>query len=131
VSLVIDASVLVAALVDSGPEGSWAESLLGEEHLIAPHLLPVETTSVLRRLEGSGRLTRLEAGAAVRDINALPVELLPFAPFAERIWALRAGVSSYDACYVAIAEHFGIACATLDRRLARASGPRCEFRLPP
>jgi len=92
--------------------------------------MPVEATNVLRRLEASGKLTRLEAGAAAQDITALPIELLPFAPFAQRVWALRANLSSYDAWYVAIAEHFGIGCATLDRRLAGASGPKCEFLLP-
>ncbi|MDX1380783.1 MAG: type II toxin-antitoxin system VapC family toxin [Xanthomonadales bacterium] len=130
-NLVVDASVLVAATVDSGAEGAWAESVLTEGDLFAPHLLPVEATNVLRRLEASGALTRLEAAAAAQDLNELNIELLPFAPFAERVWALRPNLSSYDAWYIAIAERFGIGCATLDRRLARASGPTCEILLPP
>lgn len=130
-SLVIDASVLVAAVADSGPRGRWAEGLLVRDPLLAPHLLPVEATNVLRRLEGAGKLDRLEAAAAARDITELPMELLPFAPFAERIWELRRNLSAYDAWYVAIAEAFSVECATLDRRLARASGPQCRFLLPP
>ena len=35
---VVDSSVLVAALVDSGREGSWAESTLAEGNLAGPEL---------------------------------------------------------------------------------------------
>lgn len=130
-SIVVDASVLVAAAVDSGTSGDWAEELLARESLIAPHLLPVEASNVLRRLELAGKLDRLEAAAAARDINELGIELLPFAPFATRVWELRRNISCYDAWYVAVAEHFSIPCATLDRRLARANGLACTFLLPP
>lgn len=56
--------------------------------------------------------------------------LVPFEPFAERVWELRRNVTSYDAWYVAVAEAFRLPLATLDRRLSRASGPSCRFRLP-
>lgn len=36
---VVDASVLVAALVDSGAEGMWAESVIDEGSLAAPELV--------------------------------------------------------------------------------------------
>lgn len=99
--------------------------------LVAPHLALVEATNILRRLEVSGRLGRLEAGAAARDLFLLELELVPFTPFAERIWELRSHVTSYDAWYVAVAEDFDLPLATLDRRLAAAYGPRCSFLLPP
>jgi hypothetical protein len=41
VSIVVDASVLVAAVVDSGTAGEWAETILSRDFLLAPHLLPV------------------------------------------------------------------------------------------
>lgn len=130
-SIVVDASVLVAAVVDSGADGEWAETILSRDFLLAPHLLPVEATNVLRRLESSGKLTRLEAAAAAQDVAQLEIQLLPFAPFAARVWELRRNLSSYDAWYVAIAEQFATVCATLDRRLAKSSGPTCKFLLPP
>ncbi|GAB4198893.1 MAG: hypothetical protein OHK0013_08590 [Sandaracinaceae bacterium] len=43
------------------------------------------------------------------------------------MWALRASLTAYDACYVALAEALSCPLATLDTRLARASGPRCRF----
>jgi len=130
VSAVVDASLLVAASADAGAGGRWAESILLGGGLVAPDLVLVEATNTLRRLELAGRISRVEAASAARDLLALELELAPFAPFAERIWALRATVSSYDAWYVAIAEELDLPLATLDQRLAAAPGPRCRFVLP-
>ena len=129
-SVVVDASVLVAAATDAGRDGAWAEETVAEGEIISPHLVLVEATNILRRLERVRALTRLEATAAHRDLLRLDLTLVPFEPFAERVWALRGGVTAYDAWYVAVAEAFGLALATLDRRLARASGPTCKFRCP-
>ena len=130
-SVVVDASLLVAATSDAGAEGRWAEDVVRTGSLVAPPLALVEATNILRRLELEGRLGRLEAGAAARDLLLFDLELVPFSPFAERIWELRANVTSYDAWYVAVAEQCALPLATLDRRLARATGPRCRFLLPP
>lgn len=129
-SAVIDASVLVAATTDAGREGVWAEHVLGQGGIVAPHLVLVEATNILRRLERSKELTRLEAAAAQRDVVRLDIEFLPFEPFADRVWELRQNLTSYDAWYVAIAEAVDFPLATLDRRLARATGPSCRFLTP-
>jgi len=50
---------------------------------------------------------------------------MPIRPFEDRIWQLRRNLTCYDAWYVATAEALEIPLATLDRRLARAPGPRC------
>ena len=42
---------------------------------------------------------------------------------------LRANVTAYDACYVALAEGLDCALCMGDGRLARASGPRCAMLL--
>lgn len=130
-SAVVDASLLVAATTDAGEEGAWAEGVLRAGNLIAPHLALVEATNILRRLEMANKLGRMEASAAARDLLVLDLELVPFTPFAERVWELRPNVTSYDAWYVAVAEQFDLPLATLDRRLAAATGPRCRFLLPP
>ena len=126
-SAVVDASVLVAAATDVGTAGAAAERVLAEGDLVAPHLVLVEATNILRRLEQGRRLTRLEATAAHRDLLTLDLDLVPFEPFADRIWELRGNLTSYDAWYVAVAEALRLPLATLDRRLSRASGPRCRF----
>ena len=130
-TVVADASVLVAALVDSGREGKWAESAVTEGSLAGPELVLAEASNILRRLERSGEISRLEANSAHRDLLRLDVELFPFAPFADRVWALRSNLTSYDAWYVALAEAFGCPLMTLDRKLSRATGPTCDIVTPP
>lgn len=126
-TVVVDASCVVAALVDSGDSGLWAESVLTGGTLVAPHLLPAEVANVLRRAAMSERISADTAALAHADLLELRVTLVPYEPFADRIWQLRATVSAYDAWYVALAEQLGAPLATLDRRLASAPGPRCEF----
>ena len=130
-TLVVDASMVVSALVDAGGAGRWAEAKLASGPLCAPHLMPVEVTNVLRRTAASGKIAQDVASMAVADFLDLRIEFFPFAPFAPRIWELRAHVSCYDAWYVALAEFLESNVATLDGRLARAAGPRCGFETPP
>ena len=127
---VVDASVLVAATADAGSEGIWAEGIVGDGPLAAPHLVLVEATNILRRFELIKRLTPLETASAHRDVLHLDIELFPFEPFADRVWELRSNLTCYDAWYVAIAEALDIPLATLDRRLASATGPACRFLIP-
>lgn len=129
-TVVVDASVLVAALVDSGPEGQWAESAVTEGMLAGPELALAECSNILRRLERAGDITRLEANCAQRDLMGLDIELFPYSPFARRVWTLRSNLTSYDAWYVAVAEALGCPLITLDRKLARAAGPACEIIVP-
>lgn len=130
-SAIIDASVLVAALIDSGQDGPWAEAAIAQGQLAAPEMVLAETTNILRRMEQSGQVSRLEATASFRDLLRLDVELYPFTPLAERIWELRANVTSYDAWYVALAEALHSPLFTLDRRLGKAGGIHCEVIVPP
>lgn len=129
-SAVVDASVLVAALVDSGAQGEWAEQILAAADLHAPDIVRAEAANTLRRLESAGVITRPMANGAFDDLLRLDLQLLPFDPFAERIWALRANVTCYDAWYVAAAEALQLPLATLDGRLARSTGPSCRFLTP-
>ena len=128
---VIDASALVAGLFATDPTGVWAESKVAELDLAGPELVLVESTNILRRLEHSGLISRLEATTALRDLVQIEIELFPFRPFADRVWSLRDNVTSYDAWYVAVAEHLGCPLLTIDRRLGNATGPACEVVLPP
>jgi predicted nucleic acid-binding protein len=128
--VVVDASVVVAALVDSGPDGRWAEEVLISGSLAAPHLLPAEVANVVRRAAQAGKITADAATLAHADLRALRVDLFPYEPFAGRIWDLRGNVTCYDAWYVALAEYLGCPLATLDGRLARAPGLTCTVQLP-
>jgi predicted nucleic acid-binding protein len=131
VTAVVDASVVVAALIDDGPPGRWAEELLASTPLAAPHLMPVEAANILRRAALAGDVSDDIASLAHADLLAVGVELFPYELLAERIWELRGAVTAYDGWYVALAESLKAPLATLDARLARAPGPRCKFIGPP
>jgi predicted nucleic acid-binding protein len=131
VTLVVDASFVVAALVDSGSEGAWADDLLVADDLAAPHLMPVEAANILRRAAIVGSISSDVASLAHSDLLALTVELFPYEPFAARAWELRENVTAYDAWYVTLAESLEAQLATLDRKLSRTPGPRCTFLIPP
>lgn len=103
-------SVIVAALVDDGEVGRWAEALLRTDELAAPVLMPIEAANILRRASPSGQISPDAATLAHGDLGQLPVALFPYALLAEVL----------DAPLV-----------TLDLRLARTSGLRCAFQTPP
>lgn len=126
----IDASVVVAGLVDSGVDGLWADEILTRESLAAPQLLMVEIANVLRRAALTRKISEDAASLAYAELLNLRVELFPYDLVADRVWELRKTVTPYDAWYVALAETLGAPLATLDHKLARSSGPRCKFKVP-
>ena len=128
---VVDASVVVEAILGIGPRADWAAAQLADAHLAAPHLMPVEAANALRRLQARGLIGADIANLAHAELLALPVDLYPYEAIAERAWQMRASVASYDACYVALAELIGADLLTLDTRLTRAPGPTCRFLTPP
>jgi predicted nucleic acid-binding protein len=128
-TVVVDASAVVAALVDSGPNGRWAEALLTSD-LAAPHLLPVEVANVLRRAVNAGEVSEDVASLAHADLLDLRIELVSYDTVAARTWELRHNLTAYDAWYVAVAELLDVPLATLDQRLASSPGPTCSFQTP-
>lgn len=129
--IVVDASVVIGALAGSGPDRDWAAHTLGGNEVMGPQHLPVEVANALRRMSVGGTIDSRIADRLHDDLLALDVELVPYRRVAARAWELRHNVTTYDGCYVALAEAMEVPLATLDERLARASGPTCEFLLPP
>jgi len=125
-----DTSVLVPALVDGGPAGEIArtELSLGDD-FIAPALLDIEVTHVLRARVHRGKLDAQVARLALADLAMLPIRRLDSVPLLQRMWELRENVTAYDAAYVALAEVFDASVITADEALAKAPGARCRFRL--
>ena len=129
-SIVVDSSVLIAALVDVGPHGRWAEDVVARGPLHAPQLALAEVHNILRRLERAKLITTPEANGAQEDLMRLNINLYAFEPFADRSWQLRHSVTSYDAWYVALAEALGLPLATLDERLSESNVVACKFLKP-
>jgi predicted nucleic acid-binding protein len=128
--IVVDASVVVAGLLVSGPAGDAARDALRSQEAHAPHLLDVEATSAIRRWVRSGRLTVDEGRASLRDLRDLAIARHAHEPLLDRTLDLRDAASTYDAVYVALAELLGVPLLTADARLARAPGIRCAVVIP-
>lgn len=128
--IVVDASVLANALADDQDDGRAARlALRNAGEITAPDLVDVETVSVLRKRWLRRTLSEQRFSAAVGDLQRLEFERVPTLRLARRAFELRANVSAYDACYVALAELVQGELLTADRRLAGAAGPRCTIRV--
>lgn len=129
--IVVDASVVVTALADDGPDGDQARGRLRGERLAAPHLIDLEVVSAWRRMAAAGALNRRRAELAIVDLLSLRVDRVPHGRLLERCWELRANLTMYDAAYVALAEVLDAVLLTADIRLAGAPGIHCAIeRLP-
>ncbi len=84
---------------------------------------------MIRRNTIGGRLSPAQAAAAINDLLDLPIAVYPSGPLLRRGWQLRGNVTSYDACYVALAEALTCPLLTADARLAAAPGTKCVIEL--
>ena len=126
---VIDASVVVAALVDA-EHASWAAAQMFPGGpgggLWVPHLIDAEVGHALRREVAADRLAEDLAAEALLDFAQMPFRRIDHIGLLHRAWELRHNVSFYDGLYVALAEILDLPLVTLDRRLARAVGGATE-----
>lgn len=128
--IVVDASVLANALADDQDAGAIARrQLRAAGEIAAPDLVDVETVSVLRKRWLRRTLTEERFSTAIAHLQQLDLQRVPTLRLVHRAFELRANVSAYDACYVALAEHLGCELVTADGRLAAATGPRCPIRV--
>lgn len=128
--IVIDASVLANVVGDDESAGVLARRRLqvaGDAS--APDLIDVETVSVLRRRWLKGDLTDDRFRSAIDDLLSLPITRFPTGPLMLRAFELRANVTAYDACYVALAEALECTLVTSDQRLAGAPTISCSTEI--
>ena len=97
---------------------------------LAPHLVDAEVLSVIQTRHRLGDLDGTGASQAIEDLRSWPGERFAHRPLLDRAWELRDNVRGYDALYVALAEAMGAPLLTLDGRLSRAPGLRCEVEIP-
>jgi predicted nucleic acid-binding protein len=128
--IVVDASVLVAALIDDGVVRAQTYPRLdGQDAICAPEIIDLEVANAWRRDLKAGRIDEERSRQALEDLAVLPLVRMPHRPLMDRIWELRHNLTVYDAAYVALAEDLDTILLTADGRLARAPTMRCEVEL--
>lgn len=127
--LVVDASILVVALADDDTQGELVRGRLRREKLAAPEIVDLEVGSVLRRMVKSGHILPKRAILALDDLGAMPLDRVSHRLLMVRCWELRDNLTMYDAAYVALAELLDATLLTGDKRLSRATGPRCAMEV--
>jgi len=128
--VIVDATAMVAAIGDAGPMGEAARahlSLAPEWH--APAHMAVEVVRTFDRLARSGHLPQEQARVyAMQMVDGVGAAVVLHADrnLLLAAWAFRDNLATYDAVYVALAEHLHLPLLTADQRLARAG----ERRIP-
>jgi predicted nucleic acid-binding protein len=117
--VVVDASALVELLLQRERAPAVLQAV-GDTQMVAPDVINPEALLALRRRERRGNLRADRARQAVQDLLDAPLRRLSTLQLLPAVWGLRANVTSYDACYVALARELGCALVTADRRLSRA-----------
>lgn len=117
----IDASALVELLLRS-ETGEQVERAIGDADLVAPDVVNPEVMQTLRGLERAGKLKAARASTAVERLAQSSIARIPTRVLVRDMWSMRANVSAYDACYVALARALGSPLLTTDASLARAPG---------
>jgi len=128
--IVVDASAAFELLFRTA-RGARVEARLfaSGQSMHAPHLLDIEVAQVLRRYALAGDLSATRGAQALADLADLPVRRYPHDFLLPRIWQLRAGVTAYDAAYLALAEVLSAPLVTCDARLARSRHHAAEVEV--
>jgi len=117
--VVVDASAIAAVLFGE-PQADAIAARLNGSHLVAPHLLPYEISSVcLKKLTLYPRRRRSILQAFVL-YQAMGIELLDVRPLDVVQLARRRAITTYDAAYLWLAKSLPAGLVTLDRKLVRA-----------
>src|ERR1700682_6706801 len=98
--IVVDASAVVAALLNAGP----ARIALASDQLHAPHLVDSEVASAFRRQVINRDLSASAAWRALEVWRRLGLTRYPGIGMIERGWQLREKLSAYVRSYVDFAE---------------------------
>lgn len=117
-SLVVDASVAVKWVVDEEDRDKARALLFGEDALIAPAFLMIETANVLGIKVSRGQLESKQAEQGLQTIRAALAELVPDEQLAAEALqlAMKLNHSVYDCTYLACAAQRGAKFVSADNK---------------
>jgi len=116
--LVVDCSVLVAALFLEPELGASAQMQMQGHELHAPRLLGYEFANVAVKKAAAGAEPLARAG--IGALASTPLTLHDVDPAGSFHLARQYSLSAYDAAYLWLAAELRCSLATFDRRLAQA-----------
>ena len=131
----VDASVAVKWILDEERSDRaialYDAVVRAGQSIVAPPLLPIEATNILRqRMRANPGLSLIDATDQLNDFLALPIEYRNPAGlhFQALVLADALGLpATYDAHYLALAEHLGCELWTDDQRLIRQVAASLPF----
>ena len=127
-ALVLDASVAVAWFMpeELNPILRSVGEQVSDEGAAVPNLWPLEVANILLRAEGTKRISKQYRAEAIGELARLRIEI--DTETAMRAWdttldlASHFRLTTYDACYLELAQRRRLPLATLDRELRAAGG---------
>ena len=122
--IVVDAAIVVDALLDLSADSQWLRDRLRRETVpwAAPELMDAEVAHVIRRHVLRGELSSTAGESALADLLTMPIERHSHRPLVQRAFELRDNATIYDALYLTLAEVLEAKLLTRDRALARVPG---------
>lgn len=125
--IVLDASVLVAVLVDDDADSTdlALQRMRDDLHWVVPEHAIIETVHALRGLMLAGKISTEQLGSHAQTLVDWALDVWPTTPLLSRVLELAHNVSAYDAAYIALAEELGATLITGDQRLTRMPHVRC------
>lgn len=128
---VVDASAL-GALLFGEPQAELISARLRGGRMIAPALLEYEVASICRKKILGNPERRAVFLDSLATLGEMGIEIVPVDQAGVVPLAVKAGLSSYDASYLWLAQRLEAELVTLDRRLERAADQlRQAARKPP
>jgi predicted nucleic acid-binding protein len=129
--VIVDASVIVDALVVKGDGDRARSALATDDDLYGPGHLPLEITSALARLVRAGTLTTDQMRTALADTAAFGITIVE-TTLDDTLRVLELpSLRIADALYVALAERLNQPLLTTDTRMARSgAATSCQIIVP-
>jgi predicted nucleic acid-binding protein len=119
--IVVDASAVVDLLLNTDRARDVAVALDSAGEIHAPELIEPEVLSAVRRWLSRRWITHEAADRAVARLGELAMVRHRHAVLRPSVWSLRDRCTTYDACYVALAQLLDARLLTTDERLASAA----------